>query len=353
MTSRKKVKIALFNDTGNYPHIGCKAVANAHNILIDSLNITVAHRHFLNEFTDLWNGNLDSFQEIILGSFLVDEFSSVDAVVVNGEGTIHHGHGLHLLSIIGAAQKLGKPTYLVNCVIQEIPSNCDYILKSLNDFTVRDLYSFQYLQTKRIKCRLVADSILGAQFNQGTEDSFYNKIVIMDCVSSCKNTNISIKRALALLGDEAVYFPLEGSNSLGWQDVLKRLRSCRLIVTGRHHGLYLALMAKKPFVALPSNTWKIEGTMAALECAENLYWQNGKFNVEDMCKMALENKLSFEEVFLHPFINNNITAFDVLAKDFGLKKSEPENKSPATFRANEYYKNNWDLHWGKKLGYVF
>src|SRR5690606_19354402 len=42
---------------------------------------------------------------------------------------------------------------------------------------------------------------------------------------------------------------------------LSVFKSASLVVTGRHHGVYLSAMAGTPFIAFGSNTWKVEGTL--------------------------------------------------------------------------------------------
>ena len=52
-------------------------------------------------------------------------------------------------------------------------------------------------------------------------------------------------------------FPAQRYLSLE-EDYLEILAQSKLLVTGRFHGLCLALICGTPFIALTSNSWKIE-----------------------------------------------------------------------------------------------
>lgn len=233
--------------------------------MLERLGIEVPLRSWLGEWSDLWKGSLRESLRAFHASPLAGRLPSLHAVVVNGEGTIHHGHGRHLLTILAGAQELGLRTHLVNAVFQA----CDTFgptLKRLDDLTVRDARSSEYLASLGVPHRLVLDSILEADFVEEPTVDFGGRTVVTDWHAVRDEDCGGLLRGLmAELGDRAAYYPLESPSSAAeWRSAVANLRTAGLVVTGRHHGVYLAAMAGVPFVALGSNTWKVEGLLDLL-----------------------------------------------------------------------------------------
>ncbi|AZV28307.1 hypothetical protein CT157_20575 [Pseudomonas syringae] len=311
------MKVALFNDTSSYHHVGCLAVSDAHDRMLSEAGATVEYRHFVNEFHNLWQGDEKSTRDFLANSTLAAEIASVDAVVINGEGTIHHGSGLHLLAILAYAQELGKRTILVNSVLQDVPVYLD-VLRKLDDLTVREVNSFRYLASLGIDSRLVPDSIIGAQFNPGVDESYRGKIIITDCHLSREDVRQVLDKASEEFSADCVYFPLEYENSVNdWRDALKKFRAAKLIITGRHHAVYLALLAGTPFIALPSNTWKIEGTLEQLGGLAAM-WKGE--DIIDMAHHAMANAETYNSIFTHALLVNPLSTL-VNLRDSGVPKS--------------------------------
>src|SRR5450830_1699816 len=129
--------IALFNDTAVVPHIGCQAVSDAHVRMLAEAGHRVTYRSFVDELDHYWDGDRAAAVDDILRSSLRPILESAHAIVVNGEGTIHHQYGRALLALMEAAQTLGRPTLLVNAVIEGC-DGYDEVLGRLHDLTVRD-----------------------------------------------------------------------------------------------------------------------------------------------------------------------------------------------------------------------
>lgn len=311
------MKVAIFNDTSSYHHIGCLAVSDAHDRMLSEVGAVVEYRHFVNEFHDLWQGDEKSTRDFLANGALAAEISTVDAVVVNGEGTIHHGSGLHLLAILAYAQELGKRTFLVNAVLQDVPVYLD-VLAKLDDLTVREVNSFRYLSSLGIDSRIVSDSIVGARFNPGVDENYRDKVIITDCHLSREDVRQVLERANDEFSADCVYFPLEYENSVNdWRDTLRKFRAAKLVITGRHHAVYLALLANTPFIALPSNTWKIEGT---LEQLGGLFAMWAGEDIVHMAHRAMENPEAYKSVFAHKLLANPLSTF-VNLRDSGVPKS--------------------------------
>jgi hypothetical protein len=226
---------------------------------------SVTYRSFHGDWEELAADDVEQARAYFGASPLGAELRGIDAVVVNGEGTIHHGAGRHLLTILRGAQAMGLRTHLVNAVFQDAADDLD-TLRRLDDFTVRDAASSAYLTQLDVPHRVVLDSILEAAFVDEPAVDLSGKVVVTDW-HTVRDHDVggASRRLLADLGDGAVYYPLKSEErAQNWRHAVADLRAARLVVTGRHHGVCLAAMAGAPFVALGSNTWKVEGMLALL-----------------------------------------------------------------------------------------
>lgn len=256
------MKVALFNDTASFSHLGCMAVSDAHARMLGRAGHTVEKRFFID-----WNPKISGSNEEEMIKSLVNQeefrsnIDSVDAVVVNGEGTIHHGAGIHLLAVLGAAQKLKKKTLLVNAVYEETMS-FESVVKNLDEFTVREKESEEFAKSRGIDCRIVYDSCLDASFENNPLLDLSGKTVITDWHHEReKDVGFGLKK-LMRDNPNSFYLPFERADAnIMWQRVPSTIATCAEYITARHHGIYFAIKAKKPFVALPSNTKKIQGFM--------------------------------------------------------------------------------------------
>ncbi len=255
------MKILLANDTAVSWHIGCQAVSDGHARMLGRAGHEVLHRVFLRSLDRHAAGRDDDVVASLRGDeSLMARIEAVDAVVVNGEGTIHHGRGRPLLGLLELAQSLKKPTFLVNAVFQDSDSFLP-ALKRLDDFTVRDGRSLAYAESLGLRARRVADSVLAATFDEAPADLTGD--VVSDGHSQRKDAVAALDGFRAATG--AAWLPFDDKRAQdSWRTVPARLKGADILVTGRHHGIYMALKAGIPFVALGSNTFKVEGVLEDL-----------------------------------------------------------------------------------------
>lgn len=294
LTGRCSRRIALFNDTVSCPHVGCLAVSDAHNRMLAQASVSVLHRFFVHEHRTLWRGDAEASLAAVLSSPLAPKMAEVDAVVVNGEGTIHHTNGRHLLAILAAAQELRIATFLINAVMQDSETHLE-TLRRLHDFTVRDAFSSNYLAALGVPHRLVMDSILEAGFVSQPGHDFSGKIVITDHHHGRdQDVGRLLRQIRAELGHETIYYPLHHRGRCkDWQHAVADFSTARLVITARHHGVYLAGLAGVPFVALGSNTWKIEGTLAMFGRALSVCSRLDE--LRESCMRAQQDQNLFDE----------------------------------------------------------
>jgi hypothetical protein len=258
------LKVLLCNDTGLVSHVGCMAVSNAHARMLGRMGHRVVRRYFLGSLVRFrCDAVAPGIEAVLKDPELAAQLADCDAVIVNGEGTMHHGLGTEYIAVLGAAQRMGKTTILANAVFQEM-YGFEEVLRRLTDFTVREVRSQRFVESLGIHCRLVPDSCIEAAFS-GAFIDLSGASVITDWHDQRDNDGgRACLNYMASEGTQARYFPLYfGHADILWPTVPGTLAGARVIVTGRHHGIYLAALARRPFVAMASNTFKIEGL---LEC---------------------------------------------------------------------------------------
>lgn len=253
------MKVFLANCSAHTPHTGCLATTDSlvRGLLVRGCELFQVF--FTGQLNAYWQGDRERSVEGILASPLGGQLGACDAVIVNGEGTIHHGRGNDLLALLCAAQQLGKHTLLINSVIQDV-AGFDDVLRSLDDFTVRDKCSADYLEQKGIPCRLVADLILEAGFAERGDVPIKGQIICTDWHPQRDRDVGTAIWDFCQATPACWFYPLHHSFEVfRWQHSVPNFRQASLVVTGRHHGVYLAGMAGVPFVCFPSNTHKVEG----------------------------------------------------------------------------------------------
>lgn len=172
-----------------------------------------------------------------------------EAVVVNGEGTIHHDApcGRFLLQTLGKAQERGIKTFLVNAVFQQTPPYFSRVLERLDYLSVREPLSAHCARESGGRPVIAVDSAADRRFLQGRN---LGKLAEVVC-SEAPFVKVDLS------GYDC--FPLNSD----YADIVETLRANGTIyITGLHHGVYAAGLAGVPFVPLPSNSWKIESLLA-------------------------------------------------------------------------------------------
>lgn len=252
------MRILIANETGAVPHLGCRGVADGHARLLGRAGHEVVDRLFLNALRGHEQGDdRDVVASIERDVALMGRVAAVDAVVVNGEGTIHHGAGRGWLGLLQAAQNLGRMTLLVNAVIEETTGFAS-LWPNLADCTVRERRSWDAARRLGARPRVVADSYLAARFTATGEPIAGD--VVTDGHPQCPAAGAVLDWYLRHEG--GTLLPLRTPQAAErWAGLPHRLGTARFVITGRHHGVYAAIVAGRPFVALASNTHKIEATL--------------------------------------------------------------------------------------------
>ena len=170
--------------------------------------------------------------------------SRADLVIVNGEGSIHHGRCPHLIDLAK-----DFPAVLINCVFQENLSNP--ALARFRIVTARESLSAAHLlQCGAVAVDIVPDLMFATpllvNWQRGSESK--NDMGLTDNVTNRES-------GFSPFVDHAVEY-------LDW------LASHRRVVCGRYHAAVACCVLGIPFTCWASNTWKIEGMLADMELPE-------------------------------------------------------------------------------------
>ena len=235
-----KNKVYLFNDTFFANHVGCKAVMRSLNYQMSDFN--VIGRNYVNQYF---------YNEAI--------FEKADIIIVNGEGTMHHATPFcnFLMEILQKAQNLGKKTALLNSLYQNQPDYYPSVIKNIDLLTVRGPLSLDSVQKAGAKEPIMLlDSCCDKTFlnNPHKKPLFeMERITKGTTVGGISNrTNFNL-----MLDLKYPFYPIINSN-IPFEYVIETLKTTEVHITGQHHCIYALGLAGVPFVAVKSNSHKIE-----------------------------------------------------------------------------------------------
>lgn len=264
-------KVAIFNDTSVTRHFGCTAVMTNLANELESRNVDIEYR---------WPVAVD-WQPY------VDDLKSrpVDAIVVNGEGSIHHSLDRpRARQLCGLGQffhqELGIPVFLINASLQSLEKNEIENLKLFDFISVRETGSQSYLAQHSIKSIVAGDlSFLtrgpSPRQREGiiVTDSVYKNVTEqLELFAKRNNVPLMPMRSKASFIQKmkkklnfSTNLPLNKRHDLSLEleltKFLHSLSGAESIVTGRFHSVCLGLVTQTPFLAVQSNTDKISSIL--------------------------------------------------------------------------------------------
>ncbi len=181
-----------------------------------------------------------------------DALDDCDAVIVNGEGSIHHDstRSQFLIGVLRKAQLLGKKTALVNALFQQSLDEYRDVLERLDFFSVREPASAE--NAKRLGGRpiILLDSAADPHFPTNSGKVLRN---LPEIVKGDTHPLSTCRAVLDSLDVDSISL-----KSISFEDLVATLRTAKVYVTGQHHGVYAAGLAGIGFVPIPSNSHKIE-----------------------------------------------------------------------------------------------
>ncbi len=255
----------ILNDTRNGQHLGC--------IIVMQQLAALARQTGIEPVAMLRLGR--NFQDQV-GQGL----ARCDVVIINGEGTMHHD-AAGAMAIVRAGQlaaSRGVPIALVNTVWQD-NLLANQLLPLCRWIHARESLSQAAITQLGFRASVVPDLTLTADPEQlFPAPQAPQGVVVMDDV----RLELSLALARYARGRHLPFHPMGARGSLrtrkGWSKMLRMglasgwapqfhagqlaaIQRASVVVTGRFHGICLAILAKRPFVAFASNTHKIEGLL--------------------------------------------------------------------------------------------
>jgi hypothetical protein len=162
--------------------------------------------------------------------------SRADLVIVNGEGSVHHGKCGHLIDLANE-----YPAALINCVYQDNSPNEG--LPKFRLIAARESRSARHLlECGAIEVQVVPDLMFGSTILR----EFVPDEPVFDLGMTDNVTN-----------RESGHPPFVSDAT----DYLRWLSQHRRMVCGRYHAAVACGVLGIPFTCWPSNTWKIEGML--------------------------------------------------------------------------------------------
>jgi hypothetical protein len=197
---------------------------------------------------------------------VVPEGVDYDALLVNGEGNMHHGSKRfhHKMRLLGDAVAAGRPTFLVNSVWQDNPPDYDDLLPRLSGLFVREVLSQRELAKRHAaRAEVVPDASFFDRLPRFTwRRNFRGRPAVTDFYVKPQGETDRRHRfeRRDTLFPEARPLPFL---DWPWGRVVASLKTASYLITGRHHAVYAACVARVPFIASEGNTHKIRGLVAS------------------------------------------------------------------------------------------
>jgi polysaccharide pyruvyl transferase WcaK-like protein len=199
---------------------------------------------------------------------------NASAFIVNGEGTIHHTRerlkGRQLLQFARTVKRRSdKPVFLINASFEALEPRDFDDMEFFDRIFARDRRSQAYLAENGIASRWVPDLCLAAETQVHPRRE---RIVCTDSV--VRSLNPLLERYSAVL--QASFAPMRPGRCRSYwhyafgdrSELAATLRpyhetiaSARSVIAARFHAMIFCLVAGTPFLAVSSNTGKIEAVL--------------------------------------------------------------------------------------------
>jgi hypothetical protein len=248
-------KVLVFNDTTRYQHYGCDLVMRSLHRQLRRRGHPSVSVHWVG------TGVGKRFDAIVA------QHPDADAIVVNGEGVIHHDrkHALELAQLAGRAKDVGLPAHLINAALFENSRALYESLSLYRSVYVRDGESQAAAKANGIDAGRVPDLSFDAVAELAPRPGRRSGVLVTDHVDAAPSDQL---HGIAL-AQEGRWRPMRRASPIryGWMRMLGARRflhdvnRSRWVLTGRFHAVTLCIATRTPFLALSSNTRKIEALL--------------------------------------------------------------------------------------------
>ncbi|QEG24091.1 polysaccharide pyruvyl transferase family protein [Mariniblastus fucicola] len=212
--------VVLINDTSLYaPHFGCQLVGQT----------------IREQLARTGTALIAAFPRKLNMSIARPYLDRADLVIINAEGTFHHGRHTELLDL---ARRW--PCALINGVFQD---NGDLpILEQFEYISMRESLSAAEVRSQGVLCKRIPDLLFA---------------------SSMLRSVPNLDRDMELGITDNVLNKMSGFSPNGElaYESLKKIARCQKLCAGRFHAAIAAAVLRVPFSTWDSNTWKTRGLM--------------------------------------------------------------------------------------------
>ncbi len=264
------MKLAILNDTRPTHHFGCRLVMEN---LLNELSENEADVIWTWPVSVDWRRHVSKMKQM----------PKVDAIIINGEGTIHHNADRRFAQAlidfaVFARDELKTPCYLINATLHKNSVSAYQSLSLLRAIYVRDKGSLAELQNAGLDGRYVPDLTFGRNKNyavvQGSGVCVIDSAVREDSeglqayaqahdypfrsMVVARPSNARFLRSPRPWVKNVIRW-LKGDRHVSVEptDYIQYLHSFSMVVTGRYHTVTMCLKNRIPFVCLESNTPKV------------------------------------------------------------------------------------------------
>lgn len=280
----KYTTAVILNDTRGDAHFGCMRVMSCIESQLAQRGVSIIATSVVR---NNWQRDVN----------FLNALAACDLIVINGEGTLHHGahHGERLLEVACHPASRGKKIALINALYQENPSHWNKYLERFDLLSARDEVSRQELEVASGKRVLFCPdlSLVEERPNSYVNNDARMLLTVGDSVLKDARSALykyahiapdakilSIQSQLKspkahlspfLRGVRKIYTDLydkifsifDGKLIIpkNHDEFMGFLERSSLHVTGRFHGVCLCLVTGTPFLALRSNSRKVEAIL--------------------------------------------------------------------------------------------
>ena len=217
-----------------------------------------------------------------------------DALIVNGEGSMHHSSGGWHKKMIQVAKGIsyGVPVYLVNSVWQENDNTYDKWLNKISGVWFREYFSldefiFKHFEDPPKKRPEVApDLSLWCDLKHDPKDvTAYHGIV---CTEDYWHKD---QKSWSPMPCEYERIDMQKD----WGALIESLKTADCLISGRHHAIYAAILAGIPFVPIEGNTWKNAG-ICYYTYTQNIEYYQDALDLPKRASAAMAQSEAFDEI---------------------------------------------------------
>jgi hypothetical protein len=229
---------------------------------------------------------------------VVAEGSDYDALLVNGEGNMHHGSKRfhRKMRLLRDAVAAGRPAFLVNSVWQDNPPDYDELLPQLSGLFVREVLSQRELAERHgATAEVLPDaSFFDALPRFSLRRHFRGQPAVTDFYVGSEGG----PAGRHTFGRRDALFPQARPLPFldwTWGRIVASLRTASYLITGRHHGVYAACVARIPFLASEGNTHKIRGLIAS--AGVDIPVADAPEDIPALASTCLGRRAEYEQLF--------------------------------------------------------